>query len=280
MNADRRTVVLNFDELLASLQRTVRRSAVMMGIGLNASIVRPYISHVLSDAGNVGISLIPEDVADDSKQHFADEFGKWVRANGIRELLEGFSIYLHQLYFTLYAIKWHVTGAPDSTLITPERFERRGIADQMGYLAELIEISEQDLKIVASLNQVRNCYAHRRGVVGDADLSGDRMIVKWIRLAMQIEEPNGNIIEENEIFDRVIADGGIMQVIFVEEHREFSLGQEVVLEGLDLKQISLNVLLMGESYYKLAVTAAELAGLIVSKAGPVEQTGDELSGSH
>ena len=46
------------------------------------------------------IRLVKEELTDPEKAHVAAEFGKWVRTNGLRELIETFSIFLHRLAFT------------------------------------------------------------------------------------------------------------------------------------------------------------------------------------
>ncbi|NKK65649.1 hypothetical protein GFL88_19360 [Rhizobium leguminosarum bv. viciae] len=259
---ERPQIVLNYDALLETLRKAVRRSVVMMGIGVNAAETRPHVPHALAHDGGFGIQLVPEEVDNETKEHFADEFGKWVRANGLRELLESFSIYLQQLYFALYVIRWHTTNAPDKSLITPERFERRGIADQIGELAKVLEVDDRSKLILASLNQARNCYAHRQGKVGHADLETDRMVVTWNRLAFSIREPDGNVIPETEIFNRVLERGGTMLATFVAQERAFALGDELILQKHDLKEICLNVLQLGEAYYNQAVQAAIDAGLL------------------
>lgn len=259
-------LVLNYDALLETLRRSVRRSIVMMGFGLNGAELRPPLSHVLAHDGPFAIRLVEEDVTDEAKEHFADEFGKWVRANGLRELLESFSIYLHQLYFTLYVIRHHAEGGAPAGLRTPEWFEGRGVTVQMDELSKVVPIHERSKAVVASLSQARNCYAHRRGRVGNKDVDGDSMVVTWNRLTFGVREPNGNVIPENEIIGRLLPEGGVVQVAVVETARRYALGDELILEKRELKEICLNVLQIGEALYAEAVNVAVAAGLMDAPA--------------
>ncbi|HCL66960.1 MAG TPA: hypothetical protein DIC56_19410 [Rhizobium sp.] len=260
--ADQPGVTINFDALLESLRKTVRRSVIMMGVGVNAAEYQPRISHVLADEGPFGVGLVPDEVSEEDRAHFADEFSKWVKANGLRELLEGFSIYLNELYSALFLIDLKVSGHRRPELVVPPKFERRGLADQLSELGKLISIDQRSRVILASLNQARNCYAHRRGRVGLPDLNDGRMVVTWNRPYFSVTEPDGQVHYDDQMFGRTLPEGGVLSFGVREETREFTLGQELVLAKPELKQICLHVLLMGEIFYNVAVQTAVDAGLL------------------
>lgn len=268
-----RAIVLNYNALLGTLKTSVSRSVVMMGSGLSASEARPHLSHILAHEGRFGITLVPEEVNEQTRDHFAEEFGKWVRANGLRELLESFSIYLMRLYDILFVLRTHVNGQADPALMMPDRFEKRGISDQMTEVAKLIPVEQRAKDVLASLNQARNCYAHRQGRVGQPDLINGQFTVTWDRLSVSIEQPDGTIIPEEDMFDVMLKEGGLLRIGFVVQDRTFGPGEELTLEKFELLQIFLYVFQLGERLFKDAFQAAVDAGLAEHPAPAPEAQG-------
>jgi len=235
---------VDFGDILEVLNSGVRRSDVFMGIGLNSATSDPSISHVLSTKG-AGVQLVKTDLTDEEKKSVAHEFGKWIRANGFRELLETFSIYLLRLYDVIYNL--HQAYGDGSKIMDVRRFERLGICDQIDYLRKFISILDERVTILQSLNQARNCYAHRRGLVGDADLDADTgtFDVSWLRLVYEVQEPDGTIIPEEEMFGRFLPKGGAVRIRVELTKKSFAPGDELVLEKEDLKYICLCVHTIG-----------------------------------
>lgn len=116
------TVAFNLDHVIEILRNGVRRADVFMGIGLNAAEADPAISHVLSPDNLHHINLVKTDLTAEEKTHVASQFGKWVRANGLRELIETVSLFLDKLYLPLFAMH---RGADKSgkKLERPDRLE-------------------------------------------------------------------------------------------------------------------------------------------------------------
>lgn len=131
----------NLDHVLEILRKGIRRADVFMGIGLNAAANDPPISHLLAPEGLHNIRLVKEELTDEEKAHVAAEFGKWVCTNGLRELIETFSIFLHRLYIPLFVIR-RGRGLDDEDLSNPARFERMGITDQVDEFAKIVPVNE------------------------------------------------------------------------------------------------------------------------------------------
>lgn len=251
----------NLDGLAAVLQKTVRRSLVMIGVGLNATEMRPLISHVLAPDGPFHLSLVPESIDEASQLHIMDEFGKWVRANGLRELLEGFSVFLHQVYWVWFLIARTANVLPEKPM-PPVVFEKRGIAFQIEKLAEVVVVDKRSQDVVASLNQARNCYAHRQGRVGPPDLQNDELIITWNRITLSVKEQDGNVVDEAEMFERVFEHESTIQMQVVQEWRRFTLGEEIVLSKRDLKEICLHVQAIGEQLLSELISLGKETGTL------------------
>lgn len=118
-----------------------------------------------------------------------------MRANGLRDLIETFSIFLDRLYEPFFVLNKGFDGN-GKRLSPPKVYERRGITDKLDTLSRILEISETDRKVLVSLNQARNCFAHRRGVVGEPDVDPKvgHMTLVWTAFQFEIEEPDGNVV--------------------------------------------------------------------------------------
>ena len=262
-------LVMNLVQVMEILRNGVRRADVFMGIGLNAAEANPPISHMLSPDNLHHIRLVKSDLTPQEKSHVASEFGKWIRANGLRELVETLSLFLDKLYVSIFVMH---RGADKSgkKLERPDRLERLGVIDKIDTMSNVVRVSAEDKYLLHSLNRMRNCYAHRLGVVGDRDLDGnaDVMTVRWNAFELQVQEPDGNIIPEAELYGHLLKKGGAIQLKVVERTRSFNRGAELVLEKRDLKEIGLSTLIIGRRIFHATVEQARELGVL---RGPVDK---------
>ena len=230
-------ITFNLDHVLEILRKGIRRADVFMGIGLNAAAHDPPISHLLAPEGLHNIRLVKEELTDPEKAHVAAEFGKWVRTNGLRELIETFSIFLHRLYMPVFVMR-RGRGLNSEKILNPSRFEQLGIADQATEFDKAVPVNERDIRVLSSLNQARNCFAHRQGRVGERDVDAETGLfyVRWTAFQFEIAEPDGTVVSEEAIFGRVFENGGMMQLRVVEREKTFKLNDELVLEKQELKK--------------------------------------------
>ncbi|WP_321337163.1 hypothetical protein [Breoghania sp.] len=257
------TVTYNLDHVIEILRNGVRRADVFMGIGLNAAEADPAVSHVLSPDNLHHIKLVKTDLSPEEKAHVATEFGKWVRANGLRELIETVSLFLDNLYQPLFAMNRGM-DKDGRVLQRPDRLERLGIFDKIDAMSSVLPVSEEDKRMISSMNRMRNCYAHRRGVVGarDLDENADAITVRWNAFEMQLEEPDGNVIPEAELYGKVLEQGGLVQLKVVARTRSFNEGSELVLDKQDLKEICLSALSIGQRMLKTTIEQARDFGFL------------------
>lgn len=264
---ERQTIHLDLDHVLETLRRGVRRSDVFMGIGLNAAENNPPVSHILAPDNVHTIHLVKENLTDQEKEHVAREFGKWVRANGLRELLETFSIFMFELYQVVFYLLRYRDKLGALEHYPPPKFELMGIGAQIEKLTEAITVPKNDVRVIRSLNQARNCYAHRRGLVGEADIDKDTDIFSlvWTAFQMEILEPDGNVVSEPDMFGRTFEKGGIMQMRVVERKKDTQRGEELMVEKRELKEICLCVLSVGQRLFNETVGHARREGILAEK---------------
>lgn len=255
-------VRIDFNIILETLQRGIHRADIFMGIGMNAAEQQPPISHVLAPDGRFHIELVKQNLSEDERAHVAVEFGKWVTSNGLRELIETFSIFLHQIYTALHVM--HVVVGKEIA-VSPRRFERMGVGDQIAELQKIIPILEERVLITRSLNQARNCYAHRNGRVGlaDVDAEAGEFSLTWLALSTSVREPDGNVIPESEMFGRLLPAGGTVLIEVVIKTRAFRVGDELTLTKTELKEICLCVNTIGAGILDEAQKFGLEAGVIL-----------------
>lgn len=258
---------VDLDRILETLRRGVRRSDVVMGVGLNAASQTPPISHILAPEKPHVIHLVKQDLTDAEKVHVAEEFAKWVKANGLRELMETFSVYLHQLYLVLYQLLQQSSKLGALEKITPDKFERQGIGEQVETLAKALTISQSDIRIIASLSQARNCYAHRLGLVGalDVDMVNGKFELIWRTVEIEAVDDDGAVVKEDDLYGRPLGKGTTIGVRLGTKTKEFRRGDELVLTKSDLKEICLAVLTIGQEIFKQVVDIARKEGRLVEK---------------
>ncbi|PDS54676.1 hypothetical protein CO663_33860 [Rhizobium anhuiense] len=252
---------INFGPISEILDSGIRRADVFMGVGLNASEQVPPISHVLSRDTGPGVILVKEELSDQERSDVANEFGKWVRANGIRELLETFSVYLTEIYNVVFMVETAYGDGTKRTMAV-SRFERLGINDQIEELRRFIPISDERRDILKSLNQARNCYAHRRGLIGapDIDPGTNHFELQWLRLRYQILLEDGTVIPEEKVVGAYLEKEGVLQIQPVIERHRYSHGDELVIPKDELKHLCLCVHIIGQSIGEETVNFALASG--------------------
>jgi hypothetical protein len=235
-----------------------------MGMGLNAAEHDPPLSHILAPDTVFAIHLVKETLTDAEKAHVAAEFGKWVRANGLRELLETFSTFMHELYTVLFVMLRSRRKLGALSRCPPPQFERMGIGKQIEKLSEVIAVPLADIRMVRSLNKARNCYAHRHGVVGEADIDADTGVftLLWTAFQIEIAEPDGNIVRAPEMYGRTFENGGTAQLRGCEMKKDTRHGDELVVNKQELKEICWCVLNVGRRLFNETVELARREGIL------------------
>jgi hypothetical protein len=115
------------------------------------------------------------------------EFQRWAAMVVLRDLIESFSVFLMEVYRDNMQAK--PTAAYSATLA---QFERMGIEDQLGILANDFAIDAAWTSRLIAYNKARNCLAHRQGIVGPRDVTdGSELVIRW--LVSKIELTDGPV---------------------------------------------------------------------------------------
>lgn len=111
---------------------------------------------------------------------------------------------------------------------------------------------------LVSLNAVRNCLTHRRGIVSVEDLNqGNQLRLSWRALEVYFVPKQGAPILNRDIpKDGLSPDGGFIESKYVERCCSFKFGEPVSLSQLQLAEICF---FADEAAVDLANSAVEYA---------------------
>ncbi|MES0051726.1 MULTISPECIES: hypothetical protein [unclassified Mesorhizobium] len=256
-------VKVNFDALSEVANLGVRRAAVFMGIGVNASQVDPPIPHVLE--GGMQFTVIPDNLPIDQRKVNAEEFARWVVAGGFRELAETFSVFLHDVYYAgLVLDREKITVGEHQKALS--KFSRQGVSDQLVIASDLLKIDAPFSPTFETMNQARNCMAHRRGIVGAKDVDEtESFTLKWRALALTLEDGQDLSLLLAAGTPVEIKGGQALSVGMVDREKKFALGDQILLSRHDLQEFCLAVQIAAEVVMKGLADLAQKKGKMPPK---------------
>ncbi|MCL4690012.1 MAG: hypothetical protein KJ007_15725 [Burkholderiales bacterium] len=251
-------VNIDFANIRETARKGVRRTAVFLGLGINAALDPALRKYELSDISP--IHLVPSNVPEETIAHFKTEFGRWVVANGLRELIETFALFLDRTHNACLFMASHKgkISFEDATQWQPA-FHHKGIEDKLKVFQNRFGVKPNHPEHLSTIQQVRNCFTHRHGIVGKQDCDdGDELTLKWMGFDIFIETPTGETIDltlplKEEIH---LKDGGTVCLRFSERVRKYKLNTPVNLEPQDLVEIC-NFILMSTD--QLLASVSEFA---------------------
>ena len=256
-------VNIDFEDIRETARKGVRRTAVFLGIGINAALDPALRKYELTDISP--IHLVPSNVPEETIAHFKTEFGRWVIANGLRELIETFALFLDRTHNACLFMASH-TGKitfNDATLWQPA-FHHKGIEDKLKVFQSRFGVKPNFPEHLGTIQQVRNCFTHRHGIVGKLDCEDtDELLLKWTGFDIFIETPTGETIDlvlplKEEIH---LKDGGTVCLRFSERVRSFKLGIPITLEPKDLEEICNFILMSTDQLLKSVSDFAKNIGI-------------------
>lgn len=261
------TRVIDLDLIKEVSYKGVRRTAAFMGLGLNASQNESFCEYQLTNITQ--IQLLSDNLDEVSINHLKKEFGKWIIINGIRELIETFSVFLDSIHnvYCLIDIKKKRISKNDYQKIQSS-FNWKGLAKKLGHFEEKYSVNSSYKKHLISINNTRNCLSHRRGIVGSEDLGEyEQFKVSWMGLDIFIETNDGKIISlEPPIPDGgiFVEKGGSIKIKQVERNRSFSLGEELKFNARELSEMCMLMLWASDDLIDLTMKYSKVQGITIN----------------
>jgi hypothetical protein len=250
------TLLTPTGEIQAALQRAID----LVGFGLQAADVSTPADLTLP--GVTGHVTAAADRAMTVEAARA-EFRSWVLANGLREGVEAIGPALEwarktcfiwtrrgsatrkedgkiQLSATLTGAEWN-----DGIVAAASKFDRLPLPEKIDTLERQYGMAKVELRDhVLSINAARNCLAHRKGIVGLADLKTptDRgLVVRWRKMQLSALGADGSL-RLLEIPATVEA-GETVRISIIDAQKEFALGELVAFTASEFVELCLSLLL-------------------------------------
>jgi hypothetical protein len=241
----------------------IRRASVFMGVGVNAAKIDPALSHALDD--RTQFVVLPPSALEDDKRRIVTEFESWVIANGLRDMVEAFSLFLNEV-FALQNLMEHspIDGLAQSRAVS--RFSRKGIEDQAEILTRRLGLDGRFAAMLGSLNRVRNILAHRMGHVGFEDVpTPDQPFSLIWRTRAMVFRSDGTDISLLLQADRTVKTerDEIIDLKEVERSKAFSLGEKVRITRHELNEICFGMTIATEAYLQGLIEFARSKGQVV-----------------
>jgi hypothetical protein len=157
----------------------MRRAATFLGLGLNAAYDEKFKDYSLSKITR--IDLVTPDASEDEIAHIKEEFSFWIIGNGLRELIETYSVFLDGLYDACLFFKAVKSGLSKKHYLTAvEAFHYEGLDRKLVAPKKGFDIKSDTPEYLISTNKARNCLTHRRGIIGKPDTGTDaKFHLKW-----------------------------------------------------------------------------------------------------
>lgn len=238
---DRREISIDLDEILDVAHRGVRRASVFMGLGVNAALDAQFKQYQLTHITK--LQLVSDNVDLKTLGHFKEEFKTWVEGNGLREMLETFSVFLDRIHEAALLFS-NSKSKVDLAALAAKRdsFNREGFPNKLNILRSKYAVGPKHADYLVSINRARNCLSHRRGVVGHEDIDElGKLRVAWLGMDIYAQTPSG---ERHSLIDIPpeglhLSEGSSVYLQFLERERLFDRGTPLRLSTRDLAEICL-----------------------------------------
>ena len=258
---------IDFNQILEVADKPVQRAAAFMGLGLNAAYDKKFKNYQLAPITQ--IEVLPSNLNDNSISHLKNEFALWIIAGGLNELIEGFESFLMKIHSILLVINLN-----KCRMSRPEARKERKIFSYIGLKGKLSLLREkhnlilENTPYLESLAFARNCFTHRHGIVGQADLKNgeSELTIEWKGMEVFVSTPNGeeiSIIPARGRESIFLKEGGDVKLRpNVVRSSKFSKGQLIQFSPYDLAEICLFIRRTSKEFIQEAQAYVKNEGIL------------------
>ena len=274
--------LIDLDAILETANLGVRRTAVFLGLGINAANDDALQDYQLTKLTQ--IQLVPSNASKEAVGEYKAEFARWLMACGLRELVETFSVFLDQMHAACLTFAVHQRQIPaEQEKEYGKAFVWKGLRDKLQLLESRFRITTTGAGYISDANKARNCFTHRRGIVGPEDCeTSHSMTIRWPGMDLYIETPTGDTISLDPPFPEegiLVEGGGKVMLRRTERVRCFGLGEIVSFAPKDLAEICLLFNLASGEIMRECIAYAKSIGVPVVHREAVDQKGETVGPS-
>ena len=245
--AQRKPYNINVPELTKLAHVGVRRSALFMGLGLNAAHREDFNDYELHKIpivpGQTGLPMdfFPPGLPAARVKEFKTEFAMWIIACGFRELLEHYALFLDQMHKYCLVV-FHSRGklGPLDPKEAQMEFNRRfGIPKKLDTLKARFSVAPTDSDSIKQLYEARNCLTHDLGIVRQRRCDNDgQFTLTWKAMDVVAQGENSRVERPAiELIGNTTDEPTMIGVRMVSRERKFALGSKLALSQQDLWEI-------------------------------------------
>jgi hypothetical protein len=258
---------INFVDIKEIADRAIRRTAVFVALGLNSAKRCSEYDLELEDIRH--LSLLPDDPSEEVGSVCTEEFATWIITCGLRELLETFGSFLDEIDWACNGMRLRFSGETEKNRpISHEGFQYKGLAEKLALLDEMYSVVSERSEMLISINQVRHCLTHRRGIVGLEDCQKNSDLeVRWLGIEFFAETPSGlRIPTPIPLKDPYqLEEIGVLKWRFCERTVSFQVGNRVKLSARDIGEICRFVELASDQLLHTAIEYGKRIGVKFSE---------------
>ncbi|MBC3807625.1 hypothetical protein H8K52_09750 [Undibacterium seohonense] len=248
---------IDFEKVLEIARLGIRRASLFMGFAVNMANNPNVCEYDLSH--QTKYRVLPETNDENMLAEYKHEFRTWVIVNALRELHESFVEYMEKVNQACLTFDWVVgEKTPEECDRLQKKFHKAGFPDKFDILRRQFTVTTQHEHGWLSVNAARNCFTHRRGVVGREDFNeGNHLQLRWRALEIYFIPAGGTPVLNHDIpLDGLPMQGGALESKYVDRSCFFDKGQLVELSPLQLAEICA---FADEAAVELANSAVEFA---------------------
>lgn len=245
-------LTVNVDSILSQAQGAVVISSEVVDFMLDA-MGKSDLSMKPSNP-NAQYRFTSPPITADERRH---NFENWILSKAISDLMRGVRSSLEQAHVALQLLSGSIKAASSSTLdaVLAPHYEKAAKM-KFGQLLEGVNSKLSEPLAFAeafeSLQQARNCFEHRNGIVGPVDAPAGGVLVLRFPRAKMFYLKNGNEVELQS--GQVVNDGSEnagVQICFKLDIRErrFGLGGRITLSAADFNEIAFACNLFGTNLH-------------------------------
>jgi hypothetical protein len=238
------------------------RAACFLGFGLNSA--RDSRLNDFSLSKEVNLDLLPKDLTLESIDSMKNSFEKWIIANGLREMIEGFDYFLYRMYVLSLMADKNKPTSDSSIKHLLRQIKNKGLPGKQLALKNDFGIVSDFSQHLKTIYEARNCFAHSRGMVTEGFFNDRRTLrVTWrIIEILMIREDGTEEVILNEPNSPPIAGPGTLAARPTTRTRIFTEGQFVSFSVKELSEICVFAYLACDDFFMKALDFAKANGVI------------------
>lgn len=235
-------MVLNIEEMKQISFTGIRRAYAFMGLGINAANNESFIDYNLSNITKY--VFLPTNFPIDEITKMKKEFKDWIISNGFQEFLCSFEVFLDNIHFVyLNVLTSKKMTTQQEAAEQHKSFKMKVVIKKLTTLQNKLSFHSKFFDHIKTINIVRNCLVHRRGIVEKKDLNDDSFLrLSWTGMEAYIQKSDNSKIflfppNKCSSEEKKAEKGEQIKIHFIENVKRFSLRESIKLNEIEISEI-------------------------------------------